>query len=201
MLLPGCSGYRHRAKARNIRSFSSGSKRTYLQEAAESNLLLNDVDPVATIEAVKCLPLLILSLLSLSCDHGLEPPADPGFGTIEGRVTYVGDWPPAEELQDLRFVAMRFTPQDTSDFFKLNEMEISGSLDTDVDSDNFTLSAATAGTYFYSGVAQKFDANLLSWRPVGLYTDNGGVFSVTSGQTVSISFIVDFDNPPVFPPR
>jgi len=162
---------------------------------------LNDANPVATIDAVRYLLLILFSLLLLSCDHGLEPPEDPGFGRIEGTVTYVGNWPPQEELQDLRFVAMRFIPQDTSDFFKLNEMEISAGLETNVDSDSFTLAAATSGTYFYSGIAQKFDSDLLSWRPLGLYTDNGGVFTVTSGETVSISFVVDFDDPPIFPPR
>jgi len=142
-----------------------------------------------------------MAVLITACDHGLEPPTDRGAGAIEGSVHYVGDWPPSDELQDLRFVAMRFIPQDTTDFFRLNDMEISVGLSSNVSDDVFSIALAQAGTYFYSGIAQKFDEDLLSWRPIGLYADNGGIFVVRSGETVSISITVDFDNLPVFPPR
>ena len=145
--------------------------------------------------------LFLCSILFSACDHGLEPPAFSGTGRIEGTVEYTGTWPPLEELDDLRFVGMRFVPQDTSDFLQLNQMVISQGLDLHVDSDVFVIDEATTGFYLYAGVAQKFDSDLLSWRPVGLYTADGGVFSVAPNETTQIHLVVDFGNLPVFPPE
>lgn len=145
---------------------------------------------------------LIAGVLTVSgCDAGLEPPEDGGSGTITGSITYIGAWPESGELKDLRFIAMRFVPQDTTDFFRLNEMVISEKLPYRVSTHSFTIQDAPAGTYFYSGVAQKYADDLLAWRPVGLVEDDGGVFTLARGGTVSIRMEVDFANPPVFPPR
>ncbi len=114
---------------------------------------------------------------------------------------YTDSWPSEAELEDLRFIAMRFVPQDTTDFFRLNEMAISQGLPTGVDRHEFRLENVQAGTYFYSGVAQKYGPELLDWRPVGLVESDGGVFTVPRGGTVTVSVVVDFDNPPLFPPR
>jgi hypothetical protein len=140
-------------------------------------------------------------VLIAACDHGLQPPADAGIGSIQGSIIYIGEWPPETELNDLRFVAMRFVPTDTADFFRLNEMEISAGLVTNVESGVFAINSAQVGTYFYSGIAQQFEDNLFSWRPVGLYTANGGIFSVSRGETVTISIVVDFQDIPIFPPQ
>ena len=140
-------------------------------------------------------------LLVSGCDAGLKPPEDEGSGTISGTITYIGDWPGSADLKDLRFIAMRFVPQDTTDFFRLNEMVISEKLPYRVATHSFTLQDVPAGTYFYSGVAQKYAEDLLAWRPVGLVEDDGGVFTLTRGGTVSIQMEVDFANPPIFPPR
>ena len=139
-------------------------------------------------------------LCLVGCDHGLEPPAFSGTGRIEGTIEYTGSWPPLDSLDDLRFVGMRFVPKDTSDFLQLNQMVISPGLRRHVDSDAFVIEDAATGFYVYSGVAQKFDSDLLSWRPVGLYTTDAGVFSVAPDQTTFIHLIVDFDHLPVFPP-
>jgi len=144
--------------------------------------------------------ILLLSLSLSACDHGLEPPDFSGTGTIVGTIEYVGPWPAIEELQDLRFVGMRFVPRDTSDFLQLNLMAISGGLKKQVDFDEFRVDEVTTGLYLYSGIAQKFDADLLSWRPVGLYTNDGGIFSVAPNQTTEIHIRVDFNNLPIFPP-
>lgn len=122
------------------------------------------------------------------------------MGSIAGTITYIGEWPPAAELEDLRFIGMRFLPRDTTDFFRLNEMVISERLPDNVSSHQFQVDAPT-GTYFYSGVAQKYGSELLDWRPVGLVETNEGVFFVTRGSTVNVQITVDFANPPVFPPQ
>ena len=135
-----------------------------------------------------------------ACDAGLEPPEDAGSGAIEGTIVYTGDWPEAAQLRDLRFIAMRFLPRDTTDFFRLNDMVISDRLPENVDRHTFRLENVPVGTYFYSGVAQKYGPDLLDWRPVGLVETGSGVFSVGRDETVSVDIVVDFAHPPPFPP-
>lgn len=154
-----------------------------------------------SVSAVSTALLICTLVVMTGCDTGLEPPEDAGTGTIHGTITYVGDWPPAEELEDLRFIGMRFVPQDTTDFFRLNEMVISERLPDNVETHNFTMEGAPTGTYFYSGVAQKYASDLLAWRPIGLVEPDGGIFTVQRGGQVSISITVDFANPPIFPPQ
>ena len=135
------------------------------------------------------------------CDHGLEPPERSADGSIVGTVTYRGTWPPRSEFQDLRFVAMRFIPRDTLDFLQLNRMAISSALAYGVEQDSFRISAVAPGVFLYSGVAQQQTSDILSWRPVGLFEDNAGLFSVEPGTESRISLTVDFENLPVFPPE
>jgi hypothetical protein len=158
----------------------------------------------ATMNPMRSLPLLIISLLivaSLGCDAGLQPPEDEGTGTITGKISYLPPWPSSTEVKDLRFIAMRFIPQDTTDFFRLNEMVISERLPSGVEVHEFTLSDAPVGTYYYAGVAQKYADDLLAWRPVGLVETDGGTFFLSRGGLVEVNVIVDFNNPPVFPPQ
>lgn len=144
--------------------------------------------------------LLAATVLFSACDSGLEPPEDAGTGVIEGVIRYVGEWPPESELRDLRFIAMRFLPKDTTDFFRLNDMVIGEGLPRFVDQHTFRIENAPVGTYFYSGVAQKYGPDLLEWRPVGLVEANGGVFSIGRDQRVFVEVTVDFAHPPPFPP-
>lgn len=148
--------------------------------------------------------LLALLLLLAGCDHGLEPPAEPPLGAIQGIITYLDTpaaWPPQENLIDLRFVGMRFVPQDTADFLQLNRMAISPTLAFYVPNDTFLIANVAAGTFFYSGVAQRFGQDILAWRPVGLYTENDGLFEVLPGDTTLLRLTVDFRSPPPFPPQ
>jgi len=115
-------------------------------------------------------------------------------------IEYVGEWPPRTELRDLRFVAMQFVPRDTADFLQLNRMAISDGLARNVDADTVLIDDVEAGPYPYAGVAQQFAADLLAWRPVGLFTNEGGLILVDPGATTTVSLVVDFDHPPVFPP-
>lgn len=157
---------------------------------------------------IRCLPFVLLLTIAFSvsvCEHGLVPPDEPPKGQIKGAIHYLGtldSWPPADSLADLRFVAMRFIPQDTTDFLlRFNEIVFSDPLQLNVTSDSFTVDKVPVGTFVYSGVAQHYDADLLyAWRPVGLYVENGGIFLVRADETVEIDVNVDFRNLPPFPP-
>lgn len=144
---------------------------------------------------------LAVLLLSTGCDHGLEPPERAPDGSISATVTYLGEWPPASEVVDFRFVAMRFVPQDTLDFLQLNRMAISGRLAYGVERDSFTVQAVQPGVFVYTGIAQQQTSDILSWRPVGLLDGDGGLFTVEPGANTPLSITVDFDNLPVFPPE
>ncbi len=145
-------------------------------------------------------PLLLIGLLGLvlmACDHGLEPPPIPSYGVIEGEVTFTGTWPSQDSLVDLRFVAFRFVPQDTSDFLRLNEMVFSRTLRFFVERDTFRISQVEPGVFPYAGVAQRYGPGLLDWRPVGLLDEP---FEVRAGETTHVRVDVDFQRIPPFPP-
>ena len=144
----------------------------------------------------------LLATLS-ACDHGLVPPDEPPAGTLIVDVHYAGhpeSWPEADELHDLRFVAMRFVPQDTSDFFQLNRMVISNRLDYNVPQQTVVLEAVQATPYPYAGVAQQYGSGTFDWRPIGLVEDNGGVIILAPNETTRVSVTADFLDPPPFPP-
>jgi hypothetical protein len=147
-----------------------------------------------------CTPRLAIALLLITatgCDAGLQPPPEPGFGRLEVHIAYDGDWPPAEELRDLRFVALRFVPRDTTDLLQLNRMVISGGLARYVTADTVVLNMVPEGTYVYAGVAQQFSADLFAWRPVGLVD---GAFDVRPDAVARVDVHVDFSDIPPFPP-
>ena len=147
------------------------------------------------------LPALLLIPLAAACDHGLVPPDEPPRGAIAGTVAYTGAWPPADSLADLRFVALRFFPRDTTDFLQLNRLVFSPSrLRTGVERDTFFVVGVAAGTFVYSGIAQQYSPDLFAWRPVGLYAADGGLFEVRAGETTFVHIDVDFRNLPPFPP-
>lgn len=142
-------------------------------------------------------------LFCAGCDHGLAPPDEPPTGAIEGIIIYVDPkaWPPRGEVRDLRFVALPFIPRDSTDLFRdLNAIIFSETLDYRVARDTFLINDVPAKAYIYNGVAQQFSTNLLDWRPVGLYEDNGGIIDVRAGETAQIQVLVDFNNLPPFPP-
>ncbi len=121
----------------------------------------------------------------------------PPYGVIEGEVYFQGTWPPRDSLVDLRFVAFRFIPQDTSDFLRLNEMVFSRTLKFFVERDTFRISRVEPGYFPYGGVAQRYGPGLLDWRPVGLLDEP---FEVRAGETTRVRVEVDFQRIPPFPP-
>ncbi len=138
-----------------------------------------------------------------ACDHGLAPPEEPPTGVIAADIIYIGHpeaWPPDQQLLELRFVAMRFVPQDTADFLQLNRMVFSDPLERRVAGQRVILDDVEAGPYLYAGVAQKYGHGAFDWRPIGLVRENGGVFQIASNETTFVSVEADFLNPPPFPP-
>lgn len=142
----------------------------------------------------------LLLCLAAGCDHGLEPPDPPPFGTLAVEITYTGAWPPQDSLVDLRFVAFRFVPRDTADFFRLNELLFSETLPTYVDRHELVLDSVATGLFVYTVIAQRFSSTLTDWRPVGQYTENGGLYAIAPAETTRITIPVDFLNLPPFPP-
>ena len=149
---------------------------------------------------MRILLLLALLLIYTGCDHGLEPPDALPLGSIRGTVTYVGEWPPSDSLNDLRFIALPFIPRDTLDLFRdLNQLVFSDRLAFNVPPgsiDTFFVEGVPAQVYVYSGVAQQFTTNLFDWRPVGL----ADLFQVRPREVTELSISVDFNNIPPFPP-
>jgi len=186
------SGCKHAIQTRSFLDCQTGEK--YHPNMRSPSILRGSRD-ITVIRAF-----LILTFVLVGCDHGFEPPDKPSTGMIRATVTYTGTWPSLSEVVDLRFVAMRFVPQDTADFLQLNRMAISDRLNYGVDSETIVLTDVETGAFLYSGIAQQFTNDLLSWRPLGLYAENDGVFFVISDDTVRLAVEVDFSVPPPFPP-
>lgn len=145
---------------------------------------------------------ILLVFVLAGCDQGLEPVAPETVtdeGEIHAHITYVGEWPADDQIHDLRFVAMRFIPETEADFFRLDELEISDPLETQVDQETARLENVRNGTFYYSGVAWQFSSHFLDWRIAGLYDDNDGRF-IVEGDITEINVVVDFDHLPDFPP-
>ena len=147
--------------------------------------------------------ILFVLLLFLGCDNGLVPPEDPARGSISGTVSYTGSWPDPATLFDIRFVAMRIVPESTQDIvdeFGRQRVVLSNGLQRPTTSDSFFISSVVTGPYVYSGVAIQQSNNVFDWLPVGLYSENAGIFQVLPNETTHIHVHVDFDNIPPFPP-
>ena len=134
----------------------------------------------------------------------MEPPIeepDPK-GVIMGTVTYSGDWPPDNELIQLFFIPLPFIPNSVGDIMsQLSSLRTSGSLQRNVDDDDFLVDELPNGAYIYNIIANQYDSNIFQdWRPLGLFSENDGVI-IVSGDTTVISIHVDFDNLPPFPPE
>lgn len=159
--------------------------------------------PHANIRLTVCMQrvLPIVVILLVGCDHGLEPPGEPITGAIRAEITYFGQWPPQDSVRDLRFVAMRFVPTDTSDFLQLNRLVFSDRLEYGVEAQALTMEGVEAGPFLYAGVAQQYGSDALDWKPVGIVAENDGVFIVRQDETTHVSVEVDFQDPPPFPPR
>lgn len=152
---------------------------------------------------------LILSMLILSCDGGLEPPSSPQMlGTMSGLITY-HNWPPLDSLKDLRLVAFRnFPPRDIATEVLQGRAMVYPPLGDSalvpffVDSLRFLFTLPT-GTYKYIAVAQQFGPGVTTdWRAVGQFDLDSNlvipspVEIMVNDTTEGININVDFRNPP-----
>ena len=145
--------------------------------------------------------LLLLLVLLAGCDGGLAPPESDRTGAILALIEYAGTWPPPDSARDVRFVAMRFVPQDTSDFLELNRLAISDRLTYGASADTVLVEEVRPGVFVYSGVAVNYSESIFAWRPVAVYEEGDGIFEVRPNDTVRIEVAVDFARLPDFPPR
>lgn len=142
---------------------------------------------------------------SSGCMESLGPAEEElgPTGTIRGRVTYTGQWPPESQLQDIRFVAMKFQPRNAQDIlFALltGDLVSSEGLRRNVPVDTFTVVNVPNGTYVYNGIARQYGSNQLNdWDALGIYKPNNGTFTIR-GNEIFIEINVDFGNLPPFPP-
>lgn len=143
--------------------------------------------------------LILSATLMVGCNEGISPPTEDRLGTISGTISYSMPWPPPDEFVEIRFVALRFVPQDTADFLQLNRMVFSDPLTYGVAADTFTISNVPVGFFPYSGVARQATSDVFSWGPIGLFAGGDGVFSVDEAETTRVHVDVDFSNPPDFP--
>jgi hypothetical protein len=147
--------------------------------------------------------ILFFLLWALSaCDHGLEPPpaVKPGFS---GRITYVGNWPPADSIYLLAVVAFKTFPPTNilADILSGNAV-YDTSLSRNVESQDYQILTDPA-TFQYIVVAQQYGPDIFSqWRVIGVYSDNpsqGTPKSVVISPEMFVTGIditVDFDHLP-----
>lgn len=158
-------------------------------------------------------------VLCSSCDKGLAPDPTGFTGVILFR-----NWPPADSILELRLVAFRKPPTDSSgllaEFINGNvviypyvgtpafpKYDQSGNL---VDSIRYTcilqgVTTLEPARYAYVALAWRYGSNLFAdWRPAGVYTNQPGTFTpavltVAKHDIITgVDILCDFHN---LPPR
>jgi hypothetical protein len=162
----------------------------------------------------KLLPL-ALSLLILSCDHGLAPPppVEPGFG---GTIYFEkGSWPPTDSLVNLWIFASQVFPLDSEKVFTgifaspptiYLYPAFDKNLPFHVDSVAYTFALPPA-EYKYVGVIQRIadEITIKSMKVVGVYGTADDppipikVFVTETSFTSGVNIRVNFRKPPPQP--
>ncbi len=157
----------------------------------------------------------LLILICSGCDTGLSPLNEPaGFS---GVVRFT-NWPPADSVRELRVVAFKNSPTDSTSIINAlltGEAVVypavgSAGLPFYVDSISysFTTKGTTLelGSYNYVALAWRYGPNSFAdWRPGGVYTTTPGSFSpapvlvLLHKIAANIDINVDFRNPPPTP--
>lgn len=146
---------------------------------------------------------LIIILIMLSCDGGLEP-ANPTI--LKGKILFsdIDTWPPSDSLIDLRLVALKnYPPADIVTEITSGNAYFTETLPFFVDSIDFELEIKDAPVELkYIGVAQNFD-DILDWRVVGVYSENfdnnHSPLFINRGEELFINIRVDFNDIPEQP--
>lgn len=166
------------------------------------------------------LPAVCLLLLS-GCDKGLAPPAPEPLSDHSGfsGVLHFQNWPPLDSVQELRVVAFRKYPSDSSTILQLlvsGEAVVYPAIGTKsllqygADTTSYIMTddstALQVGVYEYVVVAQKYGSNIFSdWKPAGVYTKTPGSFDPAPIEVIyhrilpGYDIYVDFHKPPPKP--
>jgi hypothetical protein len=138
--------------------------------------------------------LLLLSVILISC-NSTEGEVDPE-GTLVVNVIYDSEWPPLDEIVDLRVVAFKFKPLTEDDLTRIGEMLISDELEYGVSQQTVRFEEVPNQKLFGSAIAWQFGPDVFAdWRAGGI---NNNEFEI-KGNTIQITIRVNFDNPPPFP--
>ncbi|MGD8781269.1 MAG: hypothetical protein PVH88_20180 [Ignavibacteria bacterium] len=162
---------------------------------------------------------ILLLIISISCDGGIEPypePLDPGLTGFSGLITFTGDWP--EGVTRTHLVVFENTINSYADFFPPNMSFIVdpvpyGATEFEYNSNDNNyenLFEIEPGTYRYIVVAQsstkEISLSRSDWVVVGIYYNEGdnstpGSMTIEEGKiTADINIVCDFNNPPLQPP-
>ncbi len=166
----------------------------------------------------KITAIILLTILLISCDKGIEPypePVDPENTSISGTVTFTGEWPSG--VARTHIVLFKNLIQVEGDFFPPNLSYVSNEIDSgtvlleyDSRTNNLLDVKLAPGNYQYIVVAQSTKEELSldrkDWFVVGVYYTNGdnskpGSIIINEGRvTEGVNINCDFDNPPPQPP-
>ena len=156
--------------------------------------------------------IIFLSLFVAACNHGIAPTGTPSEPALPGAISgfiYYKNWPPAEEIKNLKLIVFLEFPPDNiilqvqSGRAVIHPPELSESLPQFVDSTSYELQL-DAGRYEYVVVAQQY-GGYFDWRAVGHYDITPAdsfpsPVSVISDSILSgIDIYVDFANLPIQP--
>ncbi|GIV53496.1 MAG: hypothetical protein KatS3mg039_0014 [Candidatus Kapaibacterium sp.] len=155
-----------------------------------------------------------VAFLALCCNSGLDPTALPPEASISGRLIVRGgsaSYPPRDSLVDLRVVAFRTIPRDSSIIAAVLSGQAYFTQTSVLDSSNYHITIAfTDGTpepltLEYIAVAQQYGSNVFrDWRVVGVYSHDSlwtpKAVTLTRGvHRTDIDITIDFRNPPPQP--
>ncbi len=150
--------------------------------------------------------LFIIIATLVSCDGGLEPPAQVSKSYLKGTIYFKSSWPQIDSLKDLRVVAFKsYPPKDIlTEVVSGNAIFTQETLPFNVDSSNFSIEFSQTPLEFkYIAVAWQF-GGLLDWKAIGVYSldnnpNNPSPIKIETGKTYNISINADFINLPPQP--
>ncbi len=169
------------------------------------------------IEKKYCLQIslfVLISILSLSCDHGIEPRVKPPRTGFSGTIKFLNEWP--KDVYRTHIVVFKDTIKTPSDFNILNIGFVSDTIPMNLknynyESDQNPVFPINVGVYKYICIAQSIVPHVSldrkDWRVAGIYfspedTTKYGQVEIKEGVFLtSINITVDFNNPPIQPPK